>query len=39
MSSQSKDLHAVLQWYLPWHKARVIFISAFISLIHWPAVV
>ena len=30
MSSQVTDLHAVLQWYLPWHKARVMFISAFI---------
>ena len=30
MSSQVTDLHAVLQWYLPCHKARVMFISAFI---------
>ena len=30
MSPQITDLHAVLQWYLPWHKARVLFVSAFI---------
>ena len=30
MSSQVTDLHAVLQWYLPWHKVRVMIISAFI---------
>ncbi len=30
MASQTKDLHAVLQWHLPWHKTRVVFISAFI---------
>lgn len=30
MSTQTTDLHAVLQAYLPWHKSRVLFISAFI---------
>ena len=30
MSPQVTDLHAFLQWNLPWHKARVMFISAFI---------
>lgn len=30
MLSQTTDLQAVLQWYLPWHKSRVRFLSAFI---------
>ena len=30
MSSQVNQLHEVMQWYFPWHKARVKFISAFI---------
>jgi hypothetical protein len=30
MSTQTTDLHAVLQAYLPWHKSRVMFMSAFI---------
>lgn len=30
MLSQTTDLQTVLQWYLPWHKSRVRFVSAFI---------
>ena len=30
MSPQVNELQEVMQWYLPWHKARVKFISAFI---------
>ena len=30
MVCQTTDLQAVLQWYLPWHKSRVRFVSAFI---------
>ena len=32
MLSQTTDLQAVLQWYLPWHKSRVRFVSAFITI-------
>ena len=28
MSPQTNDLHAAMQWHLPWHKARVRFIAA-----------
>ena len=30
MLCQTTDLQTVLQWYLPWHKSRVRFVSAFI---------
>ena len=30
MSPQTNDLHAAMQWHLPWHKARVRFIAAFV---------
>ena len=30
MSPQTTDLYTVLQGYLPWHKSRVLFLSAFI---------
>ena len=30
MSPQVNELQTVMQWYLPWHKARVKFIAAFI---------
>ena len=39
MSPQVNELQEVMQWYLPWHKARVKFISAFIlSLIQLTTV-
>lgn len=30
MSPQTTDLYTALQWHLPWHKARVKFIAAFV---------
>ena len=29
MSPQTNDVYQALQWYLPWHKARVKFIASF----------